>query len=747
MNATSRQAAIRSIASASAISTAPVRHDGQGSASTDELRMPELFGALVFNDSVQRQRLPRAVYETLRRTIDAGAELDPHIADAVANAMREWAIEHGATHFTHWFQPMTGLTAQKHDSFIRPTSDGRALLEFSGKELIKGEPDASSFPSGGIRATFEARGYTAWDPTSPAFLRTTPHGATLMIPTAFCSWTGEALDKKTPLLRSCEAIDRQAVRLLHLLGEKNVARVYPTTGPEQEYFLIDRHFFALRPDLVSCGRTLFGARPPKGQELEDHYFGAISQRVLAFMMDLEQELWKLGIPIKTRHNEVAPSQFELAPIFEQVTVATDHNMLTMEVLKEVSERHGLHCLLAEKPFAGINGSGKHNNWSLSDNLGNNLLEPGSTPHDNLKFVLFLTAIIRAVDLHQDLLRASVASAGNDHRLGANEAPPAIVSIFVGSQLEEVILGLIDGRAPRAPAQGAGASAGAKELRLGVTTLPPLPRDMTDRNRTSPFAFTGNKFEFRAVGASQSIAYPNVILNTIVAESLDFFATEIEKRSGTGDRREAIQALVRETLSKHRRILFSGDNYATEWVQEAERRGLYNLRDTPSALLAFSAKANIELFDRYKVFSPRETESRANVQNLMYVHRVNVEALSMREIASTMILPVAMQFQRQVADAIAATLGVHPQADLKAQRELLNQVSEAIQRLRGAVGDLNRARHAAEETKGGANDVAAAFRDRVLPLMNQVREQVDLLEGLVDDQLWPLPKYRELLFLH
>jgi glutamine synthetase len=741
MNATARQAAVRSISTESFFDHAPE------TASNDRNRLPELFGALVFNDTVQRQRLPRAVYEALRRTIDAGAELDPRIADTVANAMKDWAIEHGATHFTHWFQPMTGLTAQKHDSFIRQTSDGRAILEFSGKELIKGEPDASSFPSGGIRATFEARGYTAWDPTSPAFLRQTPHGATLTIPTAFCSWTGEALDKKTPLLRSCEAIDRQAVRLLHLLGEKNVTRVFPTTGPEQEYFLIDRQFYALRPDLVSCGRTLFGARPPKGQELEDHYFGAISQRVLAFMMDLEQELWKLGIPIKTRHNEVAPSQFELAPIFEQVTVATDHNMLTMEILKEVSERHGLHCLLAEKPFAGINGSGKHNNWSLSDNLGNNLLEPGSTPHDNLKFVLFLTAIIRAVDLHQDLLRASVASAGNDHRLGANEAPPAIVSIFVGSALEEVINGLVDGRGPKSSSLGAGSAGASKDLRLGVTTLPPLPRDTSDRNRTSPFAFTGNKFEFRAVGASQSIAYPNVILNTIVAESLDHIAGEIEKRSGTGDRREAIQGLVRETLTKHRRILFGGDNYSAEWVQEAERRGLYNLRDTPSALLAFSAKTNVELFDKYKVFSPRETESRATVQNLMYVHRVSVEALSMRDIASTMILPAAMQFQRQLAESISAVTAVHPQADLKSQRELLNQVTEAIQRMRGAVTDLNRARHAAEETRGGANETAAAFRDRVLPVMNQVREQADLLETLVDDQLWPLPKYRELLFLH
>ncbi|MFN0008393.1 MAG: glutamine synthetase III [Planctomycetota bacterium] len=737
MNVTARQTAVRSI------STEPLRTPAYDFDGGPEERLPDLFGANVFNDTVQRARLPHSVYEALRRTIDSGAELDPGIADAVANAMKDWAVERGATHYTHWFQPMTGLTAQKHDSFVRQLGNGRAILEFSGKELIKGEPDASSFPSGGIRATFEARGYTAWDPTSPAFLRETPSGSTLMIPTAFCSWTGEALDKKTPLLRSCEAIDKQAVRLLRLIGEKDVTKVYPTAGPEQEYFLIDRQFFALRPDLVSCGRTLFGAKPPKGQELEDHYFGAISQRVLAFMMELEHELWRLGIPIKTRHNEVAPSQFELAPIYEQVSVATDHNMLTMEVLKEVAERHGLHCLLAEKPFAGINGSGKHNNWSLCDNLGNNLLEPGSTPHDNLKFMLVLTAILRAVDVHQGLLRATGATAGNDHRLGANEAPPAIVSIFMGTQLEEVIAALTENRPTRA-----NGTAGSREtLRLGVTTLPPLPRDQSDRNRTSPFAFTGNKFEFRAVGASQSIAYPNTVLNTIVAESFDYMATEIERRGGAGDRREVIQALVKETLAKHRRILFSGDNYTAEWVAEAERRGLPNMKDTPSALSAFAAKTSVELFDKYKVFSPRETESRANVLYQMYMHRISVEALTMRDIASTQILPAALEFQRRVAESISQTAAASKETDLRIQRDILTQVSTGINRLKIATDTLTKSRHEAEENAGGNPARAAAFRDHVVPAMAAVREQADLLETLVADDLWPLPKYREILFLH
>jgi len=703
-------------------------------------RLPDLFGSLVFSDHAQRTRLPKSVYAALRRTIDVGEALDPKIADAVANAMKDWAIEHGATHFSHWFQPMTGLSAQKHDSFLTQTSDGRAILEFSGKELIKGEPDASSFPSGGIRVTFEARGYTAWDPTSPAFLRRSANGSTLCIPTAFASWTGEALDMKTPLLRACEALSKQAVRILHLLGERDVAKVHVTCGVEQEYFLIERQLYVLRPDLVATGRSLFGAKPPKGQELEDHYFGAISQRVLSFMMDLENELWQLGIPIKTRHNEVAPSQFELAPIFEQVTVAADHNVLTMEVLKDVAERHGLTCLLAEKPFAGVNGSGKHNNYSLADDLGNNLLEPGHTPHDNLKFMVFLSAIVRAVDNHQDLLRASVATAGNDHRLGANEAPPAIVSIFVGSQLEDVILSLVEGRAPNSSTSG-------KELRLGVNTLPPLPRDQSDRNRTSPFAFTGNKFEFRAVGSSQSVAWPNTILNTIVAESLEWMSTEIEKRGGTGDRRDAIQGLVREVFAKHKRILFSGDNYSQEWVQEAERRGLFNLRDTPSALANVGSSANAALFDKFGVCNARELESRSNVLNQAYVHRLSVEALSMRDIAQTMVMPAAFQAQKRVADSIASVLAVSPQADMRTQREHLAQITEALNRLRPAIAELVKARHHAEEAKGSANDIARAFREEVVPAMVKVREQADLIETLVDDDLWPLPKYRELLFLH
>ncbi len=728
-----RLAAVRAISTESPPSGATERQGPRA-------RLPELFGSLVFNDHVQRARLPKSVYAALRRTIDVGEALDPKIADAVANAMKDWAIEHGATHFSHWFQPMTGLSAQKHDSFLTQTSDGRAILEFSGKELIKGEPDASSFPSGGIRVTFEARGYTAWDPTSPAFLRRSANGSTLCIPTAFASWTGEALDMKTPLLRACEALSKQAVRILHLLGERDVGKVHVTCGVEQEYFLIERQLFVLRPDLVATGRSLFGAKPPKGQELEDHYFGAISQRVLSFMMDLENELWQLGIPIKTRHNEVAPSQFELAPIFEQVTVAADHNVLTMEVLKDVAERHGLTCLLAEKPFAGVNGSGKHNNYSLADDLGNNLLDPGHTPHDNLKFMVFLSAIVRAVDNHQDLLRASVATAGNDHRLGANEAPPAIVSIFVGSQLEDVILSLVEGRAPKSSTSG-------KELRLGVNTLPPLPRDQSDRNRTSPFAFTGNKFEFRAVGSSQSVAWPNTILNTIVAESLDWMSTEIEKRGGTGDRREVIQALVREIFAKHKRILFSGDNYSQEWVQEAERRGLFNLRDTPSALANLGSTANAALFDKFGVCSARELESRSNVLNQAYVHRLSVEALSMRDIAQTMVMPAAFQAQKRIADSIASVLAVNPQADLRTQREHLGQITDALNRLRPAIAELVKARHHAEEAKGNPNDVGRAFREEVVPAMVKVREQADLIESLVDDDLWPLPKYRELLFLH
>jgi glutamine synthetase len=701
-------------------------------------RLLEIYGQNVFNDEVQRQRLPRGVYDALRRTIDVGAELDPEIADAVANAMKDWAVERGATHFTHWFQPMTGLTAEKHDAFLHFTDRGRAILEFSGKALIKGEPDASSFPSGGMRATFEARGYTAWDPTSPAFLRETPQGCTLTIPTAFCSWTGEPLDKKTPLLRSLEALSKHAVRLLHLLGETGVNSVHSTVGSEQEYFLVDRQLYYLRPDLVTCGRTLLGARPSKGQELEDHYFGAIAGRVLAFMMDLERELWKLGIPIKTRHNEVAPHQFELAPVFEQVNLAVDHNMLAMELMQEVAGRHGFACLLHEKPFDGVNGSGKHNNWSLADDLGNNLLEPGHTPHDNLKFVLFLTAAIRAVDRFQDLLRASVATAGNDHRLGANEAPPAILSIYLGAELEDVVQALVSGSPPKARS--------GDKIRLGVSALPPLPRDTTDRNRTSPFAFTGNKFEFRAVGSGQSVALPNLILNTAMAESLDHLATRIEQAGGSGDRREAIQAVVRETLAEHQRILFSGDGYTEEWTAEAERRGLYNLRDTPSALVRLTAPESMELFERYGIFSPRESQARANVRTLQYVHAIQVEALTLRSMASTTVLPAAITYQERLARSLGAVAQVSPKIDTRSQLELLEQVTSAINQLKEANDRLGKALQDAETNGSSPADQAAWLRDEVVRAMDEVRVHADALETLVDDDLWPLPKYRELLFL-
>ncbi len=711
------------------------RHEERPVAS---IELPEQFGAHVFNDTVQRQCLPKPVYRALRRTIEKGEELDPAVADIVANAMKDWALDHGATHFTHWFQPMTGLTAEKHDSFLTPTADGRGLMEFSGKELIKGEPDASSFPSGGIRATFEARGYTAWDPTSPAFLRKTARGATLCIPTAFCSWTGEALDQKTPLLRSMQALSVHAVRLLKLLGEASATRVVTTLGCEQEYFLVDRRFYYSRPDLVATGRTLFGARPPKGQELEDHYFGAISERVIAYMQELEQELWRLGIPARTRHNEVAPGQYELAPVFEEASVAADHNMLTMEVMKSVAERHGFACLLHEKPFAGVNGSGKHNNWSMSDNLGNNLLEPGHTPRENLKFIVFLTAIIRAVDLHQDLLRASVAHAGNDHRLGANEAPPAIMSIYVGSQLEDVLRELIDGTAP--------GKQGAEKMQLGVTTLPPLPRDQSDRNRTSPFAFTGNKFEFRAVGSSQAVAHPNTLLNTFVAESLDFMATEIETRSGKGDRRETIDALVKQVLTQHQRIIFNGDNYSEEWVAEAERRGLLNLRDTPSALARFAAEKNVKLFEKYAVFTPRETHSRSNVAFHTYLTRVHVEAQTAKGMAATLLLPAGFAHQEKLARSIHAAQQILPRLDVKAQVECLELVAKTINDLKRSLDHLEQARALAEAHHGTPEQHAMAFRDQVMPAMAELRVHADLLEGLVEDDLWPLPKYREMLFL-
>jgi len=728
MSTTPRQDALRNISSAPS-SSGP---------DFERFNLTELFGSRVFNDAVQRRRLRPDVYQALRRTIDRGEGLDPRIADAVSDAMKDWAVEHGATHFTHWFQPMTGLTAEKHDSFLSPVVEGGAIHAFTGKELIKGEPDASSFPSGGTRSTFEARGYTAWDPTSPAFLRVTPFGTTLCIPTAFCSWTGEALDTKTPLLRSCEALDRSARRLLALIDERP-ERVFVTLGPEQEYFLVDRELFQLRPDLLLTGRSLFGARPPKGQELEDHYFRTMPERVLNFMMDLEHELWQLGVPVKTRHNEVAPHQFELAPLYEQVSIATDHNMLTMELMQSTAERHGLTCLLHEKPFAGVNGSGKHNNWSMADERGSNLLDPGHTPHENLRFILCLTAVIRAVDAHQDLLRVSIAHAANDHRLGANEAPPAILSIFLGSELEEVVEGLISG--------GQAKSRARSTVQLGVTTLPPIPRDTSDRNRTSPFAFTGNKFEFRAVGSSQTIAYPNIFLNTAVAESFDHLSDEIEKRSkGAADRRAVIQEVVKETLTRHQRILFSGDNYSREWEREAQKRGLLNAKNTPDALALFATEANQALFEKYAVLSRRETTARSNIFFSAYVHRVAVEALTMVQMASTALIPAGIAYQKVVADSINAARAAAPKAELGEQEKLLVELSSTINRLRAALTHLKEVHHQMED-KGENTAQAVHARDQILPAMRELRGHGDRLEMMVDDALWPLPKYHELLFVH
>ncbi|WP_419191371.1 glutamine synthetase III [Saltatorellus ferox] len=700
--------------------------------------LSDSYGRYVFGDEVQQKRLPANVYMALRETIDSGKTLSADIADEIANAMKEWAVEHGATHYTHWFQPMTGLTAEKHDSFLRPTEGGTAILKFSGRQLSQGEPDASSFPSGGLRATFEARGYTAWDPSSPAFLRKSASGATLCIPSVFCSWTGAALDKKTPLLRSCQAISKAAVRMLQSVGENAVTRVAPTTGIEQEYFLVDKQFYHLRPDLMATGRTLFGCAPYKGQEFDDHYFGSISVRVLDFMRDLEKELWLLGVPVMTRHNEVAPSQFELAPQFSGVSVSVDQNMLTMSVLGDVASRHGLVAMMHEKPYQGFNGSGKHMNWSIGDNLGNNLLEPGKTPHENLKFMLVLTAIIRAVDLHQDLLRVSIASAGNDHRLGANEAPPAIISIFVGDQLSEVIDAMIEGRSPDSPDQ--------ESLRLGVDALPQLPKDISDRNRTSPFAFTGNKFEFRAVSSNQSVAYPAAFLNTIVAESMDHITNEIEARGGSSA--TTIQEVVRETLAKHRRILFDGDNYSEEWVEEAARRELLNRRTTPEALAAMDSEKNAALFEAYHVLTRDEFESRRNVASEIYVSRIRVEARATVDMAATIILPAAIAAQRQLAETTQAVRQIDASLPVDAQVQALRLTCELTGQLQARVADLRAAMEKVEGLEEGHEPIehAQAMLKHVVPAMVQVRDVADRLEKEVDDDLWPLPKYRELMFI-
>ena len=692
----------------------------------------ELFGCNVFNDQEMKNRLPKSVFKAVQRTTRRGERLDAGVADVVAAAMKDWAIEKGATHYAHVFYPLTGITAEKHDSFLAPSGDGSAMAEFTGKQLIQGEPDASSFPSGGIRSTFEARGYTAWDVTSPAYILENPNGTTLCIPTAFCSWTGEALDKKTPVLRSMQALNKQAQRVLKLFGKED-GMVFATGGPEQEYFLIDRNFYFARPDLNICGRTLFGAKPPKGQEFEDQYFGAIPERVLACMLETERELYKLGVPVKTRHNEVAPSQYELAPIYENANVATDHQQLTMITLQRVAPKYGLSCLLHEKPFAGINGSGKHLNWSLGTESAN-LLEPGETPHENAQFLVFCSAVIRAVHKWSKLLRASIAHAGNDHRLGANEAPPAIISIFLGDMLTNIFSQIEQGSLKT--------SKQSSFMTIGVDTLPPLPKDTGDRNRTSPFAFTGNKFEFRAVGSSQSIAGPLVVLNTIVAESLDSIATELETATG-GDCKKlngAVQTVLQKVIKEHKAIIFNGDNYSAEWHAEAEKRGLPNLKNTVDALQVLSDEDSVELFKKYGVLNPRETQSRLDIYLERYCKDINSESLLCLNIARTMILPAAYRYQGELANTASAmkTAGKSPDtSSLDTVTKLTGQLEAGIQGLQSAIN------HHAD---GGVLAHAKHYRDDVVPAMVKVRSTADELEGIIADDLWPLPTYREMLFI-
>jgi len=695
----------------------------------------DIFGANVFGEEEQKARLPKPVFKALQRTIKLGVPLDPNVADAVASAMKDWAQEHGATHYTHLFQPLTGLTAEKHDSFLSPTGTGRAIAEFSGNELVKGEPDASSFPSGGIRATFEARGYTGWDPTSPAYIRETPNGATLVIPTIFVSWTGEALDKKTPLLKSMEALSIQAMRILKLFQKTEVKKVFTTVGPEQEYFLIDKNFLYGRPDLLNCGRTLFGAKPPKGQELEDQYFGTIPERVIACMAECEAELFKLGVPVKTRHNEVAPSQYEIAPIFEDSNLATDHNQLMMDVIRRTAEKYGLVCLLHEKPFAGINGSGKHNNWSMSTDTGENLLNPGQTPHENAQFLVFCVAVIRAVAKYPELLRVSVASAGNDHRLGANEAPPAIISIFLGDQLQD-IMDQIEAGALKSTKQGG-------QMEVGVTVLPKLPRDAGDRNRTSPFAFTGNKFEFRAVGSSFSIAGPNTVLNTIVAESLDAMATELEKATASGKTlNEAIQVLLPAVLKDSKKVIFNGDGYTDEWHQQAEKRGLPNLKSTVDAIPVIIRKDSIELFTKYKVFSEKELQSRYVIFSENYTKTIHIEAKMMVSMAKTQILPAAIRYQGELATAVNAVKSAG--VDAASQMEALKELTTVTTKFQAALASLEAALH--HHAEGDAFAHAKYAKESIVPKMEHLRELGDTLETLVADDLWPIPTYREMLFI-
>ncbi|MBS1679469.1 MAG: glutamine synthetase III [Actinobacteria bacterium] len=690
-----------------------------------DLTLPEnaAFGANVFDEEVQKERLPADVYEKLQATLAHGESLDPSLADAVAAAMMEWALENGATHYTHMFQPLTGSTAEKHDSFFEPAGDGKLIAGFSGKDLIQGEPDASSFPTGGLRATFEARGYTAWDPTSPAVILENPNGALLAIPTAFASWTGEALDAKIPLLRSMDALSKSAVKALRLLGDTATERVYSTVGPEQEYFLIDEQYFFERPDLISTGRTLFGAKPPKGHELDDHYFGTIPERVLAFMMDSELEMRKLGIPVKTRHNEVAPAQYEIAPIFENSNVGSDHQQLLMQTLENVARRYGLVCLLHEKPFTGVNGSGKHNNWSMGTDSGTNLLNPGDTPVDNIHFLFFCTAVIQAVNKHQGLLRASVANIGQDHRLGANEAPPAIISIFLGAELEKVFEAISTGQGdPNTP---------ASFLDLGSSVLPPLPLDGGDRNRTSPFAFTGNKFEFRALGSSMSLAFPNTVLNTIAAEAIDDLAGKLKAKLDAGQEMpEAVMEIVKESYLENKVVCFSGDGYSDEWHQEAARRGLKNLRTTPDALPEVTSDSTVKAFEEYNVLSRRELESRYDVWVEQYSMRANIEAEETFSIGQTMILPAGLRQLALISDAGVSSLE--------------GEIRELVDDLVGTLGELKTANAVPAGLEG--LELAKYARDSQLAAMDKVREVGDKLERVVADDLWPLPKYEEMLFI-
>ena len=697
-----------------------------------EQSIPEMYGSLVFNDKVMRSKLPKDMYKALKKTIENGTHLELDVANSVAVAMKEWATENGATHYTHWFQPMTNVTAEKHDSFISPTGDGQVIMDFSGKELVKGEPDASSFPSGGLRATFEARGYTAWDPTSPAFIK----DRTLYIPTAFCSYSGEALDKKTPLLRSMDVLNKEAVRILHILGNKEVRHINTTVGPEQEYFLVDKDLYKKRKDLIFCGRTLLGASAPKGQEMEDHYFGALKPRVAAYMHDLDEELWKLGIPAKTKHNEVAPAQHELAPVFDTTNVAVDHNQLTMEIMKKVADKHNMVCLLHEKPFEGINGSGKHNNWSMSTDTGVNLLDPGKTPAENTQFLVFLVAVIKAVDEYADLLRISVASAGNDHRLGANEAPPAIVSIFLGDELTDILKSIENDTFFN--------NKHAVQMDIGAKVLPHFTKDTTDRNRTSPFAFTGNKFEFRMLGSAASVANPNIVLNTAVAEALSEFS-ETLKDVPEAEMESAVHALLKKTLEEHKRIIFNGNGYTDEWVEEAEKRGLYNLKSTPDALPHFIAEKNVALFTKHGIFTKEELNSRYEIWLENYYKTINIESNTLAEMIQKQVIPSVFTYVEKLADTAAAKKSVVADVSVASEAALISRLSALADTM---AKDLETLKADTAKAFALTDDVLAcakAYQGAVLTDMEALRKSADEAEALIPDELLPYPTYDELLF--